>query len=52
MWHKYRIELYPETGNPSGIVDRFGLHLPFSQAFRQRRATHEPKGLVRLLPSP
>ena len=52
MWHKYRVELYPESSDPSGIVNQFGLHLPFSQAFRQRRSTYEPKGLVRLVRTP
>lgn len=49
MWHRYRVELYPHFGQPAGIQDRFGHELQFPSAFRQRRQTGEPKGIVRIL---
>ena len=49
MWHKYRVELYPELWSASGIPGPNGQPMPFSAAFRQRRATYEPKGIVRLM---
>lgn len=50
MWHVYRVELYPHyPGARTGIKDRFGNDKPFPSAFRERRETDEPKGIVKLL---
>lgn len=50
MWHQYRIELYPHVGQPTGIVDQFGNNLQFPSAFRLRRSTYSPKGIILLQP--
>ncbi|HEX9936333.1 MAG TPA: hypothetical protein VGB15_04400 [Longimicrobium sp.] len=53
MWHAYRVELYPHFGQgSSGIRDRFGNELSFPAAFRLRRSTDEPKGIVKILLPP
>lgn len=50
MWHKYRVELYPHiVGLLTGIKDEHGHDLPFPAAFRRRRDTHEPKGIVKII---
>lgn len=49
MWHKYRVEIYPNTGLPSGIVDGRGNSLRFDQAFRQSRFEDRPKGIIKLV---
>lgn len=49
MWHRYRVELYPHYGQPSGIVDQQGHQLLFPSAFRQQRSTFEPKGIIRII---
>lgn len=51
MWYQYRVELYPHVGQPAGIVDRYGNQLQFPAAFRVRRSTYQPKGVVTLLQS-
>ena len=33
MWHKYRVELYPHFGQPSGILDEHGNQQQFPAAF-------------------
>lgn len=48
MWHKYRVELYPHCGQPSGIRDRFGNVLEFPSAFRICRRSDQAKGIIRL----
>ena len=48
MWHAYRVELYPHIGQGSGIRDRFGHEMQFPAAFRLRRGTDEPKGVVKI----
>jgi hypothetical protein len=48
MWYRYRVELYPNYGQSSGITDRHGHPLLFPAAFRVRRSTYEQKGIVRL----
>lgn len=48
MWHQYRVEIYPNTGRPSGIVDGKGNSLRFDQAFRQARFEDKPKGIIKL----
>lgn len=48
MWHKYRVELYPHFGQPSGIRDEFGNLLQFPAAFRKSRQAHKPKGIILL----
>ena len=49
MWHRYRTELYPHVGQPSGIQDSLGHQLTFPSAFRQQRNTHAPKGVIKIL---
>lgn len=49
MWHRYRVELYPEYGSASGIRDRLGNDQPFSAVFRRSRHTGEPKGVVQVV---
>ena len=48
MWHAYRVELYPHIGQGCGIRDRFGHELQFPAAFRLRRGTDEPKGIIKI----
>ncbi len=49
MWHKYRVEIYPNTGRPSGIHDGKGKSLRFDQAFRLSRFEDKPKGVIKLI---
>lgn len=49
MWHHYRVELYPEYDQSSGIVDEFGNPQKFPAAFRKTRDTFMPKGIVKLI---
>lgn len=49
MWHIYRVELYPQYNQFSGICDKFGNPLLFPAAFRQERYTYEQKGIVKIL---
>lgn len=51
VWHQYNVELYPHCGNwpPSGIPDQDGRNTLFPVAFRQRRNTFQPKGIVRII---
>ena len=48
MWHRYRVELYPHIGQPSGIQDEFGNVLQFPAAFRKTRDTYQPKGIIKI----
>lgn len=48
MWHRYRVELYPHYGQPSGISDEFGNNLLFPAAFRKSRKEHKEKGIILL----
>lgn len=49
MWHRYKVELYPEVDKPSGIRDQYGNMLKFPAAFRQTRDTFLPKGIVKII---
>ena len=49
MWHRYRVELYPHLGQPTGIVDRHGNPLQFPAAFRRTRSGDRPKGILRII---
>lgn len=49
MWHRYRVELYPHVGQPSGILDEYGNQQLFPAAFRKRRQTFEPKGIIKVV---
>lgn len=49
MWHKYRVELYPHYGQPSGIADEYGHQLEFPSAFRKSRRNNDPKGIIKIL---
>ncbi|WP_404407919.1 DUF6932 family protein [Jeotgalibacillus malaysiensis] len=49
MWHKYRVELYPHFGQPSGILDEYGNQQQFPAAFRKTRDSFLPKGIVKII---
>ncbi|MFE1244702.1 DUF6932 family protein [Fictibacillus sp. NPDC058756] len=49
MWHKYRVELYPEYNQNSGIKDEFGNKLKFPAAFRKTKDNFLPKGIVKIV---
>ena len=49
MWHKYRVELYPEYGQSFGVLDEHGQPLLFPSAFRKERYTKEPKGIIKIV---
>jgi hypothetical protein len=49
LWHKYRVEMYPHFGQPTGIVDQYGNNLLFPAAFRKSRTDHRPKGIVQVV---
>ena len=49
MWHQYRVELWPNFGQPFGIKDVAGNSLNFSQAFRLSRTNNQPKGIIELV---
>ncbi len=48
MWHKYRVELFPEYGQGSGIKDEFGNNQIFPAAFRRARRNGLPKGIIKI----
>lgn len=48
FWGRYRVDIYPDLGRPSGIFDADGNPLTFAEAFRQQRGTNRRKGIVRL----
>ncbi len=48
MWHKYRVELFPEFGQLSGIKDEFGNNQIFPAAFRRARRNGTPKGIIKI----
>lgn len=49
MWHKYRIELYPQFDQLSGITDEFGKDQLFPAAFRKTRGTPpRQKGIIKI----
>ena len=52
FWGKYRVDIYPDLGRPSGIFDADGNALTFAQAFRQQRVTYSPRGIVHLVREP
>jgi uncharacterized protein DUF6932 len=47
MWHKYRVELFPDYGQFCGLFDDHGRKLTFAQAFRISRG-FLPKGIVKI----
>ncbi|SDX01977.1 hypothetical protein SAMN05421781_0020 [Marinococcus luteus] len=49
MWHQYRVELYPEYGQGSGLVDENGNEQKFPAAFRKTRSGHIPKGIIKII---
>lgn len=49
MWHRYRVELYPHYGQPSGIFDEHGNQMMFPAAFRKTRGDGRPKGIIRII---
>ncbi|MEK4406522.1 hypothetical protein MKZ26_19360 [Sporosarcina sp. FSL K6-6792] len=49
MWHRYRVELYPHFGQPSGIRDEHGNQQQFPAAFRKTRDSYLPKGIVKII---
>jgi hypothetical protein len=49
LWHKYRVEMYPHFGQPTGIHDKYGNNLLFPAAFRKSRIDHRPKDTVQVI---
>jgi len=49
MWHRYRVELYPDIGLPTDILDQHGNRLTFPAAFRKTRGDGRPKGIVKVV---
>jgi len=49
MWNIYHVEMFPEYGQYSAILDRFGNRQKFPAAFRTCRDTYTPKGIVRIV---
>ena len=49
MWHRYNVELYPDIGTPSGILDEFGKNQQFPAAFRKTRNDFKAKGIIKLI---
>ncbi|HIE8456408.1 TPA: DUF6932 family protein [Bacillus cereus] len=49
MWHRYRVELYPNTGQGCGIRDEYGNEQTFPAAFRKTRDTFLPKGIIKII---
>lgn len=49
MWHRYRVELFPHYGQPSGIRDEFGNELEFPAAFRRTRVDRKPRGIIQIV---
>lgn len=49
MWYRYRIDLYPHFGQPSGIRDQYGYELQFPSAFRRQRLTFRQRGIVQII---
>jgi hypothetical protein len=48
MWHRYRVELYPDIGLPTDILDQHGNRLTFPAAFRKTRGDGRPKGIIKI----
>jgi hypothetical protein len=48
MWHRYRVELYPHYGQPSGLKDRHGNELEFPAAFRRSRRDGQARGIIKI----
>jgi len=48
MWHRYRVELYPDLGQPSGIRDPSGKEFNFPDAFRWSRLLRRPRGIIKI----
>ena len=46
MWHRYRVELYPNWGQMSGILDKHGRPMDFPTAFRRSRRTGLARGIL------
>lgn len=49
MWHRYKVELYPHTGQNCGISDEHGNEQQFPAAFRKTRDTFLPKGIIKII---
>lgn len=52
FWGRYRVDIYPDLGRPSGIFDENGNPMTFAEAIRQQRVTYRRKGIVRLRRDP
>lgn len=48
IWHRYRVKLYPHYPDLIALHDQHGNALQFPAAFRIRRDTSEPKGIVKI----
>lgn len=50
MWHRYRVEFYPNVGQSTGIRDEHGSELMFPDAFRRSRSGSS-RGIVKIVQS-
>lgn len=51
MWHRYRVELWPDYGQSFGVADERGAELGFDAAFRRSR-TGAPRGVLKIRGEP
>ena len=49
MWHRYRVELYPNTRQGCGICDEYGHEKTFPAVFRKTRDSFLPKGIIKII---
>jgi hypothetical protein len=49
MWHRYHVELYPDLGQLTNILDEHGNRQQFPAAFRKTRGDGRPKGIVKII---
>ena len=52
MWHRYRVELYPDYGQGSGLLGERGRELSFAEAFRLSKKGSQPRGIVKVRRGP
>lgn len=49
LWCHRKVDLSPETGAPCGIYGPNRVAVTISEAFRQRKVTYQPKGIIELV---
>ena len=50
MWFALHVELFPDFGQSTGVLDQYGQPLVFPSLFRQQRGSHAQKGILKLVP--